>query len=503
MAATGTAFPAGTPTRYLSNGWSAYSAGVAQVWATYAATYLADSSDTTWVQQGTAPSSGRGTVIMDLGDVAVTAGSAIARARVAGRISGSGVFSIQYLNGGSAVVQNIAQTSTGTSVADWSGGWTVPPTAGTSWSTATLNAGSMSVDVGNTNVKVVQLRLEYDMASVPTVTATATTNTDKPVVSWTYTDTDGVNQGSAVVKIFTAAQYGAAGFSPDTSTATFSTVVAGAGTSTSSTAALANATVFRSYVQLVKDYNGVQIRSNWGSALGTASYTAPNNGTITATWDSTYNRVQLVVAGSASPYRYTLTRSGTVVGTALTTMGTGATGAGTVFDYQAPRGTSVVYSLVLTNSASASPQLSSGTATGTVTTGTATGWEIVSLEDPTTVYQFSSPVTGISFTRAEGNTVMRPLDATKAVVVSGAMTGDDGSINWLTSTRSAWETLKTVITAQSPLRITSPFLKAAGGNESWIVRLTSRDWTPGGVPANPTHEVTASFVEVNPVDYGL
>lgn len=502
--ATGTAYPTGTLTRYLSTGWSAYNNGTAGVWATVAATYLADASDTTWVQQTTAPGSGRGYVIGLTGGVTVGAGTAIARARVAGRISGSGVFSIQYLTTGSAaVLQALAQSSTGTAVTDWVGGWTPPPTAGTSWSTATLNAGSIYVDVGNTSMKVVQLRLEYDMTTVPTASVANTTNTDKPVVSWTYTDGDGQAQGSAVVKIYTAAQYGAAGFSPDTSTATFSTVLAGAGTTVTSTAALPNATVFRSYVQVVKDYSPAQIRSNWATANGTVSFSAPTNGTVTPTWDSTYNRVQVVVAGSASPFRYTLTRNGTVIGRALTTMGAGVGGAGTVYDYQAPRGTAVVYSLVLTTGTAASPQLSSGTATGTVTTGTATGWEIVSLEDPTTVYQFSSPVTGISFNRSEGQSVFRPLDATKAVVVSGAMTGDDGQIQWLTSTRSAWETLKTVLTAQSPLRVTSPFIKAAGANESWIVRLTSREWTSGGVPANPTQQVSAGFVEVDPVDYGL
>lgn len=504
--AAGTVYPTGTPTRYVAtSGWSAFGTGVAQVWATYAASYLADSNDLTWVQMGTAPATGRGYVISNISAIAVTAGSGVARARVAGRMSGQGGFTVDLRNGGTTILGAIsANNPSGTAVIDYSGGWTNPPTAGTTWATATLNAGSVYVDTNNTNLKVLQLRMEYDMVSLPTAVVAASVNTDKSVVSWTYTDTDQIAQSSAVVKIYTAAQYGAAGFSPDTSTATFSTTLSGAGTTVTSTAALANATVFRAYVLPYKNYQTLPIPGSWAFVAGTVSYSAPNAGTISPVWDETFKRVAVTVSGSASPFRYTITRNdGGTVGSALATMGTGTNGTVVLYDYQAPRGTSVVYSLILTTGPSASPQLSSSTTNSTVTTGTATTWEVQSLAAPTTVYQFNSPVTGISFQREEGQTVFRPLDATKAVVVSGAITGDDGSVNWMTTSRSAWETLKTVLTAQSPLRITSPFIKAAGGNESWIIRLTSRSWDSSGVPANPIQSVTASFVEVSPVDYGL
>jgi hypothetical protein len=499
--AVGTAFPSAAPTRYPSTGWTAYGTGVAQVWNTVSQSYLSDSNDLTWVQMVTAPSSGRGNLVMATGDVALTAGSAIVRGRIVGRVGGNGNFSVQYLNAGNAIFAALSSAPAATAIAEYVGGWTLP-TGGTAWSTATINAGSIYADTGNTNLRLTQLRMEYDMYSIPTHTITTSSNTDKPVTSWVYTDTDGVSQSSAVVKMYTAAQYGAGGFSPDTSTATFSTVLAGDGTTVTSTTAVGpTATVYRSYIQVIKDVYSVPVRSAWSSAQATLSFTAPNAGTVTPTFDDTYKRVQLSVAGSASPFRYTVTRGGTTIGTALTTMP--VSGAAVFYDYQAPRGTAVVYSLVMTTGTAASPQLSSTTSTGTVTTGTATSWELQSLEDPTTIYQFASPVTSISFTRMEGQSVLRPLDATKAVVVSGALTGDDGTLNWTTSTRSSWETLKTVLTAQSPLRVTSPFLYAAGGNESWVVRLTSRDWSSSGVAANPVQTVTASFVEVNPVDYGL
>jgi hypothetical protein len=85
-------------------------------------------------------------------------------------------------------------------------------------------------------------------------------------------------------------------------------------------------------------------------------------------------------------------------------------------------------------------------------------------------------------------------------VVSGDMTGDDGTLTWIASTAAAWTTVKSLLTYQGVLRVTSPFTKSAGGNESWVIRLTSRDWKPSGTLTNPVTTANASFVEVNPVD---
>ena len=157
-------------------------------------------------------------------------------------------------------------------------------------------------------------------------------------------------------------------------------------------------------------------------------------------------------------------------------------------------------SATITSAATASPILTSSTATGTVTTGTATTWEIRALAAPTTVVDFATPVSGVTFTRAESNTVLRPLGSTKSIVVAGDMTGDDGSVEWVTDTRAEWETLKGLLTYQGPLLLTSPFRRADGSNESWVVRLTSRSWDPDGTTTTPIHRAQADFVEVDPVD---
>jgi len=85
-------------------------------------------------------------------------------------------------------------------------------------------------------------------------------------------------------------------------------------------------------------------------------------------------------------------------------------------------------------------------------------------------------------------------------VVSGAMTGDDGTIEWITSTDSQWQTVYDLLTYQGPLRISSPFKSVDGGPETYVVRLTSRDWKPEGTPSGPVRRVTASFVEVDPAE---
>jgi hypothetical protein len=502
----GTVFPA-APIAQNVGTWSAYNGGTASSFATNAITFLGDSSDTTWVQP-TAFTSGQNTLYMSSGFANPSLGSnQVVRVRVVARLGGNvtnmvvGVFDSSY-----NVVSYVNGVVSGASTKSYQGNWAFSKTAGTVWTAADIDGMTMYANCFSLNLKFSQIRLEYDYYATPAGTPTsATPNTDKPALSWSYSQAESLAQSSAYVKVFSSAVYGAGGFSADTSTALYSTVVAGTAlTVTPATSIVNNGTVYKPYVQVISDSYGIPVRGTWtpSTTAYTASFNAPTAPTVTAAWSNAttgtaQKAVTVTVAGSASPYRYSLLCNGT----ALTTLGTMATNGTTVYiDRLAPRGTSVTYTAQLVTASTASLQLSSTYGTGTVTTGTATGWEFTSLDSAVTVSDYASPVSDLSFTRAESNATFRPLGSTKSVVVSGDMTGDDGTLTWITSTAAQWTTVKALLTYQGVLRVTSPFTYAAGGNESWVIRLTSRDWKPSGTLTNPVTTANASFVEVNAVD---
>ena len=501
----GTAFPSGTVVA-AAGSWSAYNGGTAIAFGS-AQAYLSDSSDTTWVQSTALPSGGgRSRITSAWGDTSVGS-SQIVRVRGVARMGGSSnQVTFRVLDSSSNVVSEAIGPVSGASTKAYGGNWAFNPTAGTVWGTADANAMTMFLSTGDTTLTVSQLRMEYDYYATPAGTPTsATPNTDKPAITWNFTQADSLAQSSAVVKVFSTAVTGEAGFNAGTSSALYSTVVAGTAlTVTATNGFLTNGLAYRPYVQVISDVYGLPVRGTYtpSTTAYTASFTAPTAPTVSTTWSSAttgtaQRAVSVTIAGSASPFRYDLLCNGT----ALVTAGTMATNGTTVYiDRLMPRGTAVSYTARVTTAATASPQLSSNYGTGTVTPTAATGWEFTSLDTAVSVSDYASPVTGITFTRVEANAVFRPLGSTKAVVISGDMTGDDGSLTWTTSNRAAWETVKNLLTYQGPMRVTSPFTYAAGGNESWVIRLTSRDWNPTGSTAIPVTGVNAAFVEVNPVD---
>jgi hypothetical protein len=118
----------------------------------------------------------------------------------------------------------------------------------------------------------------------PTLTVTAPTGTvtvGRPVVTWTATPTSGTSIIKFRVKLFTAAQYGAGGFVPGTSTATWdSGTISGSTSSKTIGATLVNGTSYRAYVRVAE--TGTEF-STWEYTSFTADLTAPIPPSVTAT----------------------------------------------------------------------------------------------------------------------------------------------------------------------------------------------------------------------------
>lgn len=136
----------------------------------------------------------------------------------------------------------------------------------------------------------------WTASTAPTVTvdypADPTTTTTRPTVSWTYTDAEGDAQVTWKVKVFSAAQYGAGGFNPDTSTATWSGTGRILVNAVKIPIDLDNAT-YRAYVQ-VEDTS--HLLSTWAYKQWVQNVTRPVAPTITATPSSNpLNGIALVV----------------------------------------------------------------------------------------------------------------------------------------------------------------------------------------------------------------
>jgi hypothetical protein len=153
----------------------------------------------------------------------------------------------------------------------------------------------------------------YNEAPVATVTAPteggSITTTTRPTITWTYSDPEGDAQERYRVKIFSAAQYGAGGFSPETSAPTWdSGEVFSSATSLALPVDLDNSTTYRAYVK-VADVGSSGRYSNWDNNTFTISVTAPPAPSLTVTAQQSHAtgpRTQLVLVrtSSATPTTY-------------------------------------------------------------------------------------------------------------------------------------------------------------------------------------------------------
>jgi hypothetical protein len=150
-------------------------------------------------------------------------------------------------------------------------------------------------------VRLVELRMVYDVCTQPSVTGVTVTNTTttRPTVTATYASTDGYAQKRYQVKVFSPAQYNAAGFSPDTSTPVwtsgevhsnqFGPAIIGTD--------LVGGVSYRAYARGSYDFNGGDYWSAWDFAAFTIATEPPPAPLLTATVDLVLQRVLLATQG--------------------------------------------------------------------------------------------------------------------------------------------------------------------------------------------------------------
>lgn len=158
-----------------------------------------------------------------------------------------------------------------------------------------------------------QAQLLYRRYNRPTLTVTgpgaSVTTTLKPTVTWTFSG-DGLTQYAFTLRLFTAAQYGAGGFNPETSTATYE-IAFGISSANSHTITqnLVPGTTYRAYVM------GVQRLPNSLTLHSTVDQT-----TLTALGSSQYSQFTMNPAAPSTP-TVTLPANASTVNTDLPTLG--------------------------------------------------------------------------------------------------------------------------------------------------------------------------------------
>lgn len=177
-------------------------------------------------------------------------------------------------------------------------GYTWPPTAPVSAVEAQLRSSAA-------DVRLYELYYDTTYVAKPTLNVTAptgtVTDTNTPTVTWTETlDSDGGAQTKYEVKVFSAAQYGAGGFDPSTSTATYNSgILSGSSLSHAVASALANAT-YRAYVRVGQTVNGATHWSDWDYEGFVVNVTPPNAPSITLTAQASDGRIKVELDDAAT-----------------------------------------------------------------------------------------------------------------------------------------------------------------------------------------------------------
>lgn len=381
----------------------------------------------------------------------------------------------------------------------------VPPTSTRNWVAVQYdgdhNPASASFVVKNTGgnaIAVMKATLTVVYAAKPVIDVTAPTGTltenNRPTVTWANTTLDSAGGApfSTRVRIFSAAQYGAGGFDPATSTATVDTTISGGAASGGSwqpDVSLPDAT-YRSYAQVEQAPSWVSFPSDWNYEGFVVNVLQPGVPTATVTAEpaaTPVGRVKLVLgatageSGTTTNYFHVQRKDGDDWVNVRTVAGDGLVAAATttIYDYESPVGDLATYRVRAVHNYSSSDAYSDWCADKTVTL-TTTSWSLVHPTDPTE----SLNVELRSFAghgRAARQSVIQPVGRSDAVVISDTRAPESGEIVFRLRDDSARDAVMAIAALDVPLLLRpqagdhEPSRWVALGDEQ-IERLIDHSW---------------------------
>lgn len=452
---------------------------------------LSDDSDSTYISKSSGVS-GQASAILDFGTTTISATQRVKRVRIRARVStpdNTGRVNV-YL-GSRADNQNYFHSALAVrglnSITTFVGPWYTAAPNGQDWSQTTINGlrGKLTEYNDSTAVgRFYELYIDVDTVSQPTVTVlnpTGTiTTTSAPDVNWTYSDPDNETQAFYQIKIFSAAQYGAGGFNPLTSAATWDSGEIASTDTSGVVGELLNAGTYRAYVRAAKEVNGQPFWSAFAYSDFVEVFTPPTIPTMAVAWSSALGRASFTLTGAAptgySSQYYEIHRSDNA-GVLYDNIRNGeriipnASYIGTAVDYEANRGTIAYYRCRAVGIDANSIEFPSAWSTvqQILITNDQTWW-FKAVDNPTINQGSVRVLASLDTNIDEPNTVFRPLGATRPIVVAGPLQGEDGIYQIKTLNETEWDNLLPLIQYQGTILVQDPT-----GSQKYI-RIISRTW---------------------------
>ena len=252
---------------------------------------LSDNSDSTFVTYDYGEAS-----LLGFADLTLPSGAQLVFAQLMARCAKNGAAAARLDTNLNVNGNQSAQTAvTGTLPAEMGGaarGFGAITDAGVDAAIGGISCGSLSQLI----VYEASIRVLYYVKPTVTVTApTGTVTTNEVTVEWSSVfDPDAVGPYSYEVKIFSAAQYGAGGFNPSSSTPTlFTSFASGQSSVLFANSSLADGN-YRAYVR-VAAANATDLWSDWDYEAFTVDAPNPGVPTLTVTGENSNGRVKLEV----------------------------------------------------------------------------------------------------------------------------------------------------------------------------------------------------------------
>lgn len=412
-----------------------------------------DDSDATFIATQTSDPGSTETITFGMGTVTLTTGSRTKTAVIRARVD----------NDTARSVTASLLTSIGTVLG--SGSVSVPADLGyLPYTVATFALGDLSqADVDGLQVSlsavakvgplaVAELYLDLTEALQPVTNITyptgapAISTTNRPTITWTYTPgADGGAQTRYEVKVYTAAQYGAGGFDPDTSLPYWTSGEAFSSGTSKTTGPLANSTTYRAYVRTAQTINGAAHWSAWDFEGFSIAVTTADISAITATPQGG-GRILIAVDRSGSAWDFvevqrsidagttwSYVRGGEYVPPATTTLySTGDANNFDINDWEVPNGTMVLYRARATRILSGLPITGAWVQTSAAVAWTSGEVWLKAPDEPALnrTVQFRA-VPEAEFPRRQG--AIQVLNRTNPVVISDVLSGGAGTLTFQTA----------------------------------------------------------------------
>ncbi len=471
----------------------------------------AGSHDSTYVQMIAFVSDSSKGVVLDLPSFTIPSGARISGVRVRQRSKDVGGA------GGMAVAQPWVLNAAGTSYTAgvgvssvryvtifnlYEGGYETLTPYGLEWVVADLTAlrvlltDKWGATVQTSEIWVDALYYEKPVTTVTDPAEAASVGTPFPSVGFTFSQADSVGLDAARVKIFNAAQYGAGGFSPETSTP----YVDSGWVATSNPGVWATTTTlpndsYRGYAKTRIAFNGGYFESDWDYNSWTVSVTPPPTPTLAAAASATDSRTTLTITsggGSPSTDGYDAQYSDDAT-TWLDVRNSPIVGSGTqvLQDYEAPPNTLRSYRARAYRVASGTRIVSAWSNVPTATM-TSTRWRLV---DPFTGTGMWITSQGDAFTHQseEQAQAFYPLGRKNPIVLSGTIQGENYPLSFPFGTEAEFLAFEALRNTQHVL-----LLKSARNWQKYIKFVGTRAVTESRVTADATpwwYQVSQPAVE--------